>query len=475
MPIQWDEAAHLDNGLYLKLGMYEQFSGNLFYPPLYDTLTFLFYNIFGVSVISARLIDVFFSVLLLWVVFEFTSKTYDGKTALLASIFLSIMPGYFELSHIAMLDIMVTFFFVLSMFFFYLWLQTRNDRMLIFTGITLIFGFLAKYQILVAVLVMLIAILIFCRSQLKRPFSRKLYIIIVLSALVLITCLIYSFHTYVQMWLNDIEMTTTGNQSMMPTFYLFEMNSIYPTIHPISLLMYILGFFGLGLFVVRREKIDKLFLTWFITVYIFYTLVNHKSWRYVLPLFPVLAISAAVFVTVTYSKLRNINRKTLAKISALILMAFVGISMICSVNDTVYWTNSEKTPFALEQAVDFAIEHDSLNQSIMVLCPDNLFSQGIIEFYLLKDGGAQIQLHSYPESSDTYFKISALINRCKEFNVKFLFSTYYGWNAISYFNSTVTLMDIYAQIYESKNFTQVTPGQTFGKFPRCICILNFTG
>jgi hypothetical protein len=270
-------------------------------------------------------------------------------------------------------------------------------------------------------------------------------------------------------------MTTTGNQSMMPTFYLFEMHSIYPTIHPISLLMYILGFLGLGLFVFRREKIDKLFLIWFITVYVFYALINHKSWRYVLPLFPVLAISAAVFVTVTYSKLRNVNRKTLARISAVTLIAFVGLSMIWSVNDTVYWTNSEKTPFALEQAVDFAIDHVSLNQSIMVLCPDNFFSQGIIEFYLLKDGGAQIQLYNYPESTtiDTSFNITILINRCKEFNVKFLFTTEFGDNTISYFNST--LMDIYAQLYNSNNFTQVTPEQTFGEFPRCICILNFTG
>ncbi len=82
MPIQWDEAAHLDNGLFLKLGMYNQFSSNLFYPPLYDVLTFLSYSVFGVSVVSARIVDAFFSVLLLWVVFEFTYKAYDGKTAL---------------------------------------------------------------------------------------------------------------------------------------------------------------------------------------------------------------------------------------------------------------------------------------------------------------------------------------------------------------------------------------------------------
>jgi asparagine N-glycosylation enzyme membrane subunit Stt3 len=477
MPIQWDEAAHLDNGFFLKLGMYKKFSGNLFYPPLYDFLTFLFYDLFGVSVVSARIIDALFSVLTLWVVFEFTSKVYDGKTALLGSIFLSLMPGYFEASHIAMLDIMATFFFVLSIFLFYLWLQTHKDRMLIFAGLTVIVGFLAKYQIVVAMLVMLFATLIFCKSELKRPFSRKLYITIIAALLAAAAYLIYSLQPYIAMWLNNIQMNTTGSQTITPLYYLIEMNSIYPTIHPISLLMYILGLFGLGAFAIRRQKADKLLLIWFITVYVFYTVINHKNWRYVLPLFPVLAIAAAVFVTFTYRELRSLNRKTSAKISASILIAFTLLSVFCSVNDTIYWINSEKAPFDLEQAVKYAIARDSSNQSITVLCPDNLFSLGIIEFYLLKDGGSQIQVYTYPWSTtiDPYFNVTVLISRCEEHDVKFLFITEFGGNHLDYFNSTVTLMDIYAQLYSSNNFTHITPEQTFGQSPLSIYILNYTG
>ena len=477
MPVQWDEAAHLDNGLFLKLGMYKQFSGNLFYPPLYDALTYLSYNIFGVSVVSARIIDTLFSVLLLWVVFEFTYKVYDGKTALLGTIFLSLMPGYFEASHIAMLDIMASFFFVLSIFSFYLWLQTHKDRMLIFIGLTLILGLLAKYQILVAMLVMLFAILIFCKNELKKAFSRKLYITIIAALLAAAAYLIYSLQPYIAMWLNNIEMNTTGSQTNTPLYYLTEMNSIYPTIHPISLLMYILGFLGLGVFAIRRQKADKLLLIWFITVYVFYTVINHKNWRYVLPLFPVLAIAAAVFVTVTYTELRSLNRKTLSKISASILIAFTLLSMFYSVNDTIYWINSEKASFDLEQAVKYAIAHDSSNQSIMVLCPDNYFSFGIIEFYLLKDGGSQIQLYTYPWSTsiDPFFNITVLISRCEEDNVQFLFTTEFGGNHLDYFNSTVTLMDIYAQLYSSNNFTNITPEQTFGQTPLSIYVLNYTG
>ncbi|MGA2682853.1 MAG: glycosyltransferase family 39 protein [Candidatus Bathyarchaeia archaeon] len=476
MPIQWDEAGHLDNGLFLKLGMYKQFSSNLFYPPLYDFLTFLFYNIFGVSVVSARLIDALFSVLLLWAVFEFTYKVYDGQTALLGSIFLSLMPGYFYASHLAMLDIAMTFFFVLAIFFCYLWLQTHKDRMLILIGLILILGFLVKYQVVVALLVMFFTVLFFGRSQLKRPFSRKIYIVVILVLLVAAAYFVYSFQRYVGMWLSVMGMDTTGG-AIKPFYYLTEMNSIYPTIHPISLLMYISGFLGLGLFAIRRQKPDKLLLIWFITVVVFYTLVNNKSWRYALPLFPVLAVSAAVFVTVTFTKLRGLNRRALAKVGASMLIVFTCLSLFYSVNDTVYWINFDKAPFALEKAVVYAIAHDSGNQSITVLCPDNYFSKGIVDFYLLKDGGSQIHAYAYPWSRiiDPTFNISTLISRCKEYNVKFLFTTETGGNHLAYFNQTVTLMDIYAQLYSSNNFTHVTPEQTFGQSPRSIYILDFTG
>lgn len=60
-------------------------------------------------------------------------------------------------------------------------------------------------------------------------------------------------------------------------------------------------------------------------------------------------------------------------------------------------------------------------------------------------------------------------------NVKFLFTTEFGGNNLAYFNSNVTLMDIYTQLSSSNNFTQITLQQTFGQPPRSIYVLNFTG
>ena len=119
--------------------------------------------------------------------------------------------------------------------------------------------------------------------------------------------------------------------------------------------MYILGFLGLAIFAVRRQDSDKLFLTWFITVYVFYTIINNKNWRYVLPLFPVLAIAAAVFITFTYTEIRKLKRKNLTKISAAILIVLTCLSVFFSVNDTIYWTTADKAPFELEPAIAYAV------------------------------------------------------------------------------------------------------------------------
>jgi 4-amino-4-deoxy-L-arabinose transferase-like glycosyltransferase len=91
-PIQWDEAAHLSNGVFLLRGDYAEISS--FYPPLFDVVTVGFFRILGVTVVSARLVSLVFSLLSLWVVFELVCRLYGIKTALVASVLLGFSPGY---------------------------------------------------------------------------------------------------------------------------------------------------------------------------------------------------------------------------------------------------------------------------------------------------------------------------------------------------------------------------------------------
>jgi 4-amino-4-deoxy-L-arabinose transferase-like glycosyltransferase len=90
-PMQWDEIVHLNGGTFLNWGLFNKFVDNSFYPPLFDVITFIFFKVFGVSLFSARLVPLMFSILALWAVFELAYSMYGGKTALLSSVLLGIM------------------------------------------------------------------------------------------------------------------------------------------------------------------------------------------------------------------------------------------------------------------------------------------------------------------------------------------------------------------------------------------------
>ena len=297
-PFNWDEVTHLTGALELQNGLYSNFVRDSFYPPLYSFFTMISFDLFGASLFAARLVSAVFSILSLWVVFELAYRMYGGKAALLSAVLLAVMPGYFWLSRLALLEVMLVFFFTLSLFFFYRWLNSHKNWMLVASGLALGFGFLTKYQVIAAVVVMAASMLVLGWGQLKRLFSR--FTLLIAAALaVIVPWLVISYHvlsSYVfSQWMYALQMGNPGRSLYsvrfpIPIFYFIEMTWPYPNVHPISILLYITGLTGLGLLVWRRKREDKFVFIWFISVFVFFTLISNREWRYVLTLFPALAI-----------------------------------------------------------------------------------------------------------------------------------------------------------------------------------------
>jgi predicted membrane-bound mannosyltransferase len=492
MPMQWDEVVHLNGGLLLKQGLYGQFVNASFYPPFFDSVTMFFFNVFGVSLFSGRLVSVVFSLLSLWAIFELGYNMFGGRAALVSAILLGAMPGYFWLSRAAMLDVMLVFFFTISLLFFYRWLINHQNKMLVLSGLALGFGFLTKYQVVAAGLVMIVSILILGRGQLKWLFS-KFRLLIVTAVIVIIPWVVIASLYATQIlsqWVYAVEMGNPGRSLYserfpIPIFYFLEMTWPYNYVHPISLIFFVVGLFGLGLFVWRRKKEDKFVFVWFLSVFVFFTLISNRNWRYVLPLFPALAISAGAFILLVYDKAQNtwnghvsLNKKRAAKVAAALLIIFLAIALVYSINDAYYWVASDNIHIELPAAINYVVTHDVTNKSIMILCPFNLINQEMVKFYLSGDGETQIQIYQYPQLPvDAYtpiFNITEFIGLCKQNNVKFVF-TYENGGTVPYFNTTLNLQQIYSQMYDSGNFSRISSEATFGSNPRRILILNFVG
>ena len=303
---------------------------------------------FGATAVSGRLVAAIFSLLSLWIVFELANRTYGPKKALVASVLLGVMPGFFWVSRVAMLETVLIFFFSLTLLFFFSLMRFNQNRTLLFCGLALGVGFLAKYQTLVAGLVMLVAILVICRKKLRVRFPKFL----VLPLIVVLVVVPWIFFVY---QINGLEKFTDllyvvqeGGQDRAfystrfprPIFYLVELTwpFIDIPVHPISLPLYILGLAGIVLWAYRRRTEDKFFLIWFLVVYVFFTLIPNKQWRYVTPLFPVMAISATSFAFFVYGKIgvtweaarARLHNKRLNQIAAALTIVLVAFAILYS-------------------------------------------------------------------------------------------------------------------------------------------------
>ncbi len=160
------------------------------------------------------------------------------------------------------------------------------------------------------------------------------------------------------------------------------------------------------------------------------------------------------------------------------MIVFLSTAVAFSVNDIYYNVKQTDIQIEIEKATNYASTRDTSNQSIMVLCPFNYFSQDMVSFYLAASGNNHIKTYQYPTHAvDTYtpvFNINEFIDLCRQDNVKYVFTYEYG-GTVPYFNTTLNLEQIYIQLYASGNFSGITNEATFGSNPRRILILTFLG
>jgi 4-amino-4-deoxy-L-arabinose transferase-like glycosyltransferase len=480
MTMQWDETSHLYGALLLSRGQTQAYLTMYgYYPPLYDLLTTGFYQVLGVSATAGRLTAVMFSMFSIWVTFEFAERTYGPKIALVSAIVLGVMPGFFWLSRVAMLETMLIFFFTLTLFLFFTWLSKHKDKAFYLSCLALGIGFLAKYQIIVAGVVMIAGILWLVRKKLKRRFAKFLLMPLIAVAMVVPWVIVLYQANGAGNFGALFYVIQEGGQDRAlysarfpaPVFYLVEMTWPFNDIpvHPVSLPLYVFGLLGLGLFAWRRKPEDKFLLAWFAVVYVFFTFIPNKQWRYITPVFPVLAISTASFVLFLYNKIhywepKQLSHRDYKKIAASLLVALVALSVTYSSYDAYQMTIRDQIHIPIEETTDYIAGHMSLNESAVIVCAFNLFNQDMFRFYLPANMSAD-QIWQYPELSvdafTPHFNITEFVNLCEQRNVRYLILYDYGTET-QFFNTTLTYSDVTQLIYATGKFGYTGDEPFFG-------------
>lgn len=486
--VQWDEASHLNGGFLLLHGQLSSYMSTAFYPPLNDLVTSGYFAVAGASVFVARLVSVTFVALTVLAVFEFTRYIYDAPTAFVSAIFLGTMPGLIWLGRLAMIDTSLVFFYATTLMLFFIWLQKHENKYLLLSGVTLGLGFLAKYPIVAVAIIMVISIFLFGKDYIKKRFAKFPFLILT-AAIIAIPWLILLYQTYSTDMLNqwfyvmDIRIPQSLNVPI-PIYYLVAMVRPYGAIRPISFITYILGLTGLGLLAYKRKPEDKFLLIWFFTTYIFFTFIGQIQWRYILPIFPVLAISAGRLISFLFGKTQknwkktqiNIKCKRFTQLAAtgLIAITFFGVAYSCL--DTYNWIETQTAwEPPLKQTADYIATNIEKDESVAVLCPINVVNGDITKFYIYTaNSNKQPLIWQYPDTAmDTHsadFNTLELIKRCKESNAKYLLLYEYG-GTFPYYESTLTMNEVNRLLMETQNFTLQT---SFGDYPQKIFVYTFS-
>jgi 4-amino-4-deoxy-L-arabinose transferase-like glycosyltransferase len=486
--VRWDELVHCSGAWQLLHWQFDAyFSLSTFYPPMFNLATAASFIVAGPTVLSARLVAVAFSLLSVWVLFEFAKRMYGSRVALLSAIFFGVMPGFVWVSRMGYIETMLEFFFLASLFFFLNWLRTDDRKNLIASGLALGLGFLVKYQILAAGLVMVVILFVSGRKYLK-PRLKQFSIIILIVAVIGLSWFALSYVLAPDTLSRWIYAISAGDQYRsiysvrfpVPVYYLFEMVSPYPDVHPISPLLYVLGFAGIIFLAWRRKPEDKFMIIWLAVVYVVFTLVGNRQWRYVMPLFPVLAVSGSIAVVFANDKMRTFwqkkpitrRKRNLAKVAAGCLVVFTIAAVFVSCGDAYHFVSTDQINVPVEEAVNYVAQRIQSNQSVMLICPFDFFSGGMVNFYLQTNNKYNL-VQGYPELPvDAYtptFDMNVLLLRCEGSNVTYVLLSEFRWTT-PYFNTTLTPQKVAAILYDSGRFLNEN---SVGTEPNRIFIFRF--
>ncbi len=266
-------------------------------PPLPLWLTALAFKTFGVSGYSAVLVTALFGTATVYLTYRFSEKMFEDPWAAFLSAVILIFPGYFlDYSRRGMTDIALTFFVTLAVYCFFR--GKENTRWYLAFGLSTAGAILTKSVLGLFPLLIALSVLLLTR-QWKTIFNPN-FIGGVVIALGL------GSTWYIVNWLEYGDAFVNQHFGWIIWERFAHGDYAVPNAGPFYFLGYLKGFFGnywpwLPFAVVGcwqfakkgfRENDDRYLLAvlWVAVILVVLSISNAQYFRYVLPVFPALAI-----------------------------------------------------------------------------------------------------------------------------------------------------------------------------------------
>jgi len=144
-------------------------------PPL-GKYIFTAFSLINPVEIGMRLASVVFGFLAVVAVYFLARKFYGDKTALLAAIFTAFSIIHIQFSRYVQFEAMLSFFYVITFYFFFEFLEKRTNKNAVLLGISSALGFLVKFAFIYAILTIIILCIVKKLIWIKRKPTFSLFI-----------------------------------------------------------------------------------------------------------------------------------------------------------------------------------------------------------------------------------------------------------------------------------------------------------
>jgi 4-amino-4-deoxy-L-arabinose transferase-like glycosyltransferase len=326
-------------------------------PPLYAWLATLSFKWFGLTEFAGRFWAALFGILGVYAVYLFAKELYGERPARLSALVLATSPLYVVLSKMALVDIALSFFITLSLYFFYLGYKENGKKEWFYSMyFAMALGTMTKGPL--GLLVPGLAILIFLFMEKKLPFVKEMEALKGLGIYLLIA----------SPWF-IIETVREGSYFLKVIFgqFLFSIYMSPMQQHPGPIYYYlfviVLGMIPWsGVFVSAIfKKPHALLLSLFLVMLAIFSTASTKVPGYFLPAFPAMAIITGSFL----DKIFNGENKAAFYGSLIFPVLFLALA--------VWGTTAVKVPAEYAQAVIYL-------QTLMLACLCGFFLAFLFSF-----------------------------------------------------------------------------------------------
>lgn len=247
----------------------------IYYPPFFAVVEGIFFLLFGVSVVTARLTVAAFAILAVVMWYKLVKLIYNEKIAFFSGVLFVTTPLILYWSKQVMLEMPTLALIILSAYFFYNYVELSKKSFAYYLAASVIFAVLTKQTTIFILPIFFLYILI--RKKHKFFFKKEL---IISSSIVLIFVILFLIFTLTSSRL--LVNLSVGEDNSISRLSLSELFR-YPKLLSQALTLPVLIFSIIGITITlgkRRFKKELLFLLWIICFYLVFSFLHSTVPRY---------------------------------------------------------------------------------------------------------------------------------------------------------------------------------------------------